>query len=213
MDHLLVRDLLECEIAPGHEASAPTFSPVMFKARSSVIDTEIDLHVYPGQAFNPEPSRWNLWFSISLQYARSKGRLRLTSRDPEALAHVDHRYFSDPADLEALCDGVEFVNHLIKTPPLAEVVEPIPSKSLQWTGRDDLRAKVRAQVGTTYNPSSTCRMGPATDPMAVVDQRGRVYGVEGLRVVDAPIFPTGPHGNIHFPVVAAAEKIAGMLKR
>jgi choline dehydrogenase len=48
--------------------------------------------------------------------------------------------------------------------------------------------------------------------MAVVDLAGRVYGVEGLRVVDASIFPTGPHGNLHFPIVAAAEKIASDIR-
>jgi choline dehydrogenase len=208
MDHPLVGGLLECEIAPGYEAAAATFSPVMIKARSSQIDREIDLHIYQGQVLNQETGRWNLWFSVSLQYARARGHLRLASRDPNQLAIVDHGYFSDPEDLEALCDGVEFVNQLIESPPLDEIVERIPGKSLQWAGRDDLRAKVRAQVGTTYHPSSTCRMGPSSDPMAVVDQAGRVHGIERLRIVDASIFPTGPHGNLHFPVVAAAEKIA-----
>ncbi len=212
-DHPLVNGLLECDVYPGYEGSGPTFSPVMIKARSSVIDSEVDLHVYQGQGFNAETGRWAFWFSISLQYARSRGRLWLTSRDPEVLASVDHAYFSEADDLEALCDGVEFVNQLARTEPLSELIEPNLERSLTWNSRDELREKVRAQVGTTYHPSGTCMMGPASDPMAVVDQEGRVYGVEGLRVADASIFPTGPHGNLHFPVVAAAEKIADAMRR
>ncbi|MEZ4532324.1 MAG: GMC oxidoreductase [Thermomicrobiales bacterium] len=71
--------------------------------------------------------------------------------------------------------------------------------------------KVRSQVGTTFHPSSSCRMGPASDPMAVVDAHAQVYGVDGLLVVDASIFPTGPRVNLHCPIVAAAEKIAAEL--
>jgi choline dehydrogenase-like flavoprotein len=67
---------------------------------------------------------------------------------------------------------------------------------------------VTARFGTTYHPSSTCRMGPATDPLAVVDHLGQVHGVPGLRVVDASIFPSGPRANLHFTVVAVAEKLA-----
>jgi choline dehydrogenase-like flavoprotein len=56
-------------------------------------------------------------------------------------------------------------------------------------------------------------MGPASDAMAVVDQAGRVHGVAGLRVADASIFPTGPRANVHFTVVAVAEKIAEDMRR
>jgi choline dehydrogenase-like flavoprotein len=55
-------------------------------------------------------------------------------------------------------------------------------------------------------------MGPATDPAAVVDHAGRVHGVAGLRVVDASIFPTGPHANLHCTVVATAEKLADAIR-
>lgn len=56
-------------------------------------------------------------------------------------------------------------------------------------------------------------MGPATDPMAVVDASGKVYGVSGIRVVDASIFPAGPRCNLHFPTVAVAEKLAEEMRR
>jgi choline dehydrogenase len=208
MDHPLVNGLMECAIAPGAAPDAVTFMPIMVKARSGQVDDEIDLHIYQGQSYDEATGQWRMWLSISLQYARSQGRLRLTSRDPGAPLEIDHAYFSDPADLAALADGVELVNRLVTTGPLAEIVQPLPENSLTWSTRDELERKVRAQVGTTFHPSSSCRMGPASDPMAVVDAHARVHGIENLLVVDASIFPSGPRGNLHFPVVAAAEKIA-----
>jgi choline dehydrogenase len=211
MDHPLVNGLMECAVAPGATPDAVTFMPLMVKARSSQVDDEIDLHIYQGQSFDESTGQWRLWLSISLQFARSQGRLRLTSRDPEAPLEIDHAYFSDPADLAALADGVELVTRLVSTGPLAEIVQPIPESTLTWSTRDELEDKVRAQVGTTFHPSSSCRMGPASDPLSVVDGHARVHGIEGLLIVDASIFPTGPRGNLHFPVVAAAEKIAAEL--
>ena len=81
-----------------------------------------------------------------------------------------------------------------------------------WDDRDDLRAWVREHVETTFHPSGTCRMGSLADPEAVVDHAGRVYGVGGLRVVDASIFPTIPRANIHCTVVAVAEKLADAIR-
>ncbi len=185
--------------------------PLIVKARSSQVDDEIDLHIYQGQSFDESSGQWRLWLSISLQHARSQGRLRLTSRDPEAPLEIDHAYFSDPVDLVALADGVELVNRLVTTGPLGEIVQPLPESTLTWSTRDELERKVRSQVGTTFHPSSTCRMGPAEDSTAVVDAHAHVHGIDGLLIVDASIFPSGPRGNLHFPVVAAAEKIAAEL--
>ena len=152
-----------------------------------------------------------MWLSVSLQHARSQGQVRLTSTDPDAPLAIDHAYFSDATDLESLAEGVELVNALVRTGALGEIVQPLPESTLTWSTPDELRSKIRSQVGTTFHPSGTCKMGPADDPMSVVDQSAHVHGVENLLVVDASIFPTGPRGNLHFPVVAGAEKIAADL--
>ena len=132
----------------------------------------------------------------------------MTSRDPAATLDIDHRHLSDPADLEACCDGVELITRLLSTEPLTGRVEPLPGLAPAWRDRDELRAWVVDHVATTYHPSSTCRMGSVDDPSTVVDHTGRVHGIAGLRVVDASIFPTGPRANLHFTTVAVAEKIA-----
>ncbi len=71
-----------------------------------------------------------------------------------------------------------------------------------------MEAYVRRSVAGTWHPSCTCRMGAADDPMAVTDAEGRVYGVEGLRVTDASLFPSLPRANTNIPVIMCAEKIA-----
>jgi choline dehydrogenase-like flavoprotein len=107
---------------------------------------------------------------------------------------------------------MELIRRLVATRPLADAIEPIPGQVPAWHGRDELRARVRDRVNTTFHPSSTCRMGPAADPEAVVDSAGRVYNVGGLRVADASVFPTIPRANIHCTVVAVAEKLADAIR-
>jgi len=77
---------------------------------------------------------------------------------------------------------------------------------------DELPAWVRANAGGYWHPTSTCKMGPASDPEAVVDHRGRVHGINSLRVVDASIFPTVPRANTNLPTIAAAEFIAASMR-
>jgi choline dehydrogenase len=147
-----------------------------------------------------------------LEQAFSRGRVRLTSAEAEAPLEIDHAHLSDERDLETMCDGVEVVNRLVATEPLESVLTPIPERTMRWQDRDELRALVLANPGTTFHPSGTCRMGPSGDPGAVVDHEGRVYGVEGLQVVDASIFPTIPRANVHCTIVAAAEKLADVMR-
>jgi choline dehydrogenase len=138
--------------------------------------------------------------------------VRLRSTDPEATPVIDHAYLADPADGEALCDGMELVARLLASQPLAAMVAPVAGQVPTWRGRDDLRAWVKHHVSTSFHPSGTCRMGPSTDPAAVVDNEGRIHGVGSLRVVDASIFPAGPRANLHCTVVAVAEKLADAIR-
>ncbi len=211
MDHPQISrqsGLTSFRIRAEHQPDRKVFIQTMIKARSSQSVSDVDLHLYPGEAFDERFNSWTLAMGVSLQYARSKGTVRLTAADPEAPLDIDHNYFSDPADLEAICDGYELMLQLTSTPPLSTMLDGpcVPGEHL--TSREALTRLLRAEVGTTYHPSSTCKMGPASDALAVVDFQGRVRGLQGLRVVDASILPFGPRANLHFTVVAVAEKIA-----
>jgi choline dehydrogenase len=200
-------------VRPQDAPAAPSIVPLLIKARSRQATEEIDLHLTYGYERDEARGRWGAFFAVSLEWARSTGQVRLSSPDSTATLAIDHGYFADPADLEALCDGAELAARLLATQPLAAVLEPVPGRVPGWRGREDLRAWVRDHVTTTFHPSSTCRMGPAADPGAVVDHAGRVHGVAGLRVADAAIFPSGPRANLHCTVVAVAEKLADAIRR
>lgn len=184
--------------------------PVMILAQSSQSPDEIDLHIYHGQRI--EEGVWSTWIDACLQFARSEGTVRLRSADPDDPLVIDHRHLSDPRDLEALCDGCEIAADIFDSAIVRRVIANEP-KVRRWRNRDELREFARGNVGTMYHPSGTCKMGPASDPMAVVDHAGRVHRVTGLRVVDASIFPTRPRANTHGPTVASAEVIAKKIKQ
>ncbi len=189
----------------------PSFIQTMIKARSRQVEDEIDLHLYPREQ-QDEHGRWLLGFGVSLQFSRSRGSVRLTSADPQAELDIDHRYFGDPIDLEALTDGVELLDRLVRTRPLADLIEGPAQTDPSAESRSGIQEIIRREVGTTFHPSSSCRMGPDSDPMAVVDAHGLVRGARRLRVVDASIFPTGPRCNLHAPTVAVAERMATLIR-
>jgi len=88
------------------------------------------------------------------------------------------------------------------------VLEQLASSFAVLTDDEKLEAFVRKAAVGVWHASCTCRMGADTDPMAVTDPAGRVRGVEGLRVVDASVFPAVPCANTNFPVLMTAEKMA-----
>ncbi len=199
-------------ITRSAEPGRRIFIQTMIKARSRQVANEIDLHIYPRELPDDESGRWVLGFGISLQYSRSRGRIRLTSRNPQDSLDIDHRYFENAMDLEALTDGVEFLDRLTSTQPLASLLDGPARSTTRNMDREAIQSVIRAEVGTTFHPSSSCRMGPESDPMSVVDQAGRVRGIDRLRVVDASIFPSGPRCNLHAPTVAVAERMSDLIR-
>lgn len=159
-----------------------------------------------------------LHLSVALQRPRSRGRVRLASTDPEVQPVIDLRYLDHPEDLRRMVDGLRMIWRLAQTPPLAEYVgRALPREGV--TPTDALLAAdaeaadfARRIVTTIFHPVGTARMGPAGDEGAVVDQHGRVYGVEGLYVADASIMPTIPRANTHLTCVVIGERVADWLR-
>jgi choline dehydrogenase len=104
-----------------------------------------------------------------------------------------------------MLEATRFLRRLAATPAFARVIERELAPGPQAQGDDDLIADIRQRAGTVFHPVSTCRMGP--DPAAnVVDARLKVHGLEGLRVVDASIFPAVTSGNTNAPAIMVGEK-------
>ena len=101
---------------------------------------------------------------------------------------------------------------LAQQPPLAEVIEErINPTDDDLTSDDALDAWLLANVGTQHHSSGTCKMGPASDPMAVVDQYLRVHGLQGLRVIDASVMPDVVRANTNATTIMIAERAADWL--
>jgi choline dehydrogenase len=145
---------------------------------------------------------------------RSKGRVRITSADPEAPPSVEHCYLtdSDRYDLDALVDGVALARDLATKEPVRSLIGAETGPYLEHLAPDQLRRQIPLSSVHDYHPASTCKMGPSSDRDAVVDHSGKVHGLDNLFIADASIMPSVTWANTNLPTLAIAEKIvAGMV--
>jgi len=142
----------------------------------------------------------------------STGVIELASADPLAHPRIRPGYLSAPQDLVVLREGVKRLREIFRQPAFDpwRGVELAPGPTVQSDA--DIEAWIRATADTVYHPTSSCRMGGNTDPMAVLDNQCRVRGVAGLRVVDASSLPRVTSGNTAAPVYMLAERIADVLR-
>lgn len=123
---------------------------------------------------------------------QSRGTVRLSSPDPFSKPLIDHNYLGSPLDLAVLAEGVKFGHEIVTlgSGTKEHVRGMWPEGRKVPTSDEEWKTYVRDQVGTTYHPSCTCRMGPEGDERAVVDPRLRVRGVKNLRVAGDYLFLT-----------------------
>jgi len=140
--------------------------------------------------------------------SKSRGWVRLNSSVPDAKPQIRFNYMSHPDDWTEMRACVRLTREIFAQAPFdpyrGEELQP----GAQVTSDADIDAFIRDKVETAYHPSCSCKMGRADDPMAVVDPKTRVIGVEGLRVVDASIMPSITTGNLNAPTLMIAEKAA-----
>ncbi|XP_035775482.1 glucose dehydrogenase [FAD, quinone]-like [Anopheles albimanus] len=154
-----------------------------------------------------------------LSRPHSTGWLELASRNPRDHIRIYPNYFSDRRDLMTLIEGLKFAETLANTTAMRRINATLvdysrsPCRRSRFTAEDDFYiCLVRHYTQTIYHPCSTAKMGPDSDPMAVVDRHLRVRGIGGLRVVDASVFPLITTGNTNVPTIAVAEKAADIVK-
>jgi choline dehydrogenase len=111
-----------------------------------------------------------------------------------------------------MLDGARKMHEILASEALSPGREQL-LYPIDYLNDTELMADIRSRADTQYHPVGTCKMGPSTDPMAVVDNQCRVYGVSGLRVVDASIMPTLVSGNTNAPTIMIAEKIVHDMKQ
>jgi len=140
--------------------------------------------------------------------SRSRGWVRLKSAAVEDSPRILFNYMSHPEDWEEMRACVRLTRELFAQPAFDRYRgrELQPGAGVQSDAQID--AFIRQHVETAYHPCCSCRIGSATDPLAVVDPQGRVIGVDGLRVVDSSIMPSITTGNLNAPTIMLAEKLA-----
>jgi choline dehydrogenase len=140
----------------------------------------------------------------------SRGTVRLRAADHQAHPAIRPNYLSALADRHVAADAIRLTRHICAAGAMQRFMPEEFLPGAEYQSDEDL-ARAAGKIGTTiFHPVGTCKMG--SDSLAVVDERLRVSGLEGLRVVDASIMPTITSGNTNAPTIMIAEKGAAMIR-
>ncbi|MEU1434333.1 GMC family oxidoreductase N-terminal domain-containing protein [Streptomyces sp. NPDC005786] len=144
---------------------------------------------------------------------RSRGRLYLTSPDPEVKPALDFRYFTDAEDYDGrtLVDGIRIAREIAAREPLAGWLKREVCPGPEVTSDEDLSEYARKVAHTVYHPAGTCRIGAPDDARAVVSPDLRIRGLDAIRIADASVFPAMPAVNPMIGVLMVGEKCADLL--
>jgi choline dehydrogenase len=147
-----------------------------------------------------------------LYLAKAAGELRLQSSDPGQQPFLDYRMLSDAFDIKRMKEQVNICLKLADHSDFAPIIqERIYPTDAELATDDALEDWMLRTVTTGHHISCTCKMGPASDAMAVVDQFGKVHGMEGLRVADCSIMPDCIRANTNVPTMMIGERVADFL--
>jgi choline dehydrogenase len=142
----------------------------------------------------------------------SRGHVRVASGDSYAPPKISPMYLSTAEDRKVAADALTLTRRIVAAPALQQYAPEEYKPGIHYRTEEEL-AEAAGAIGTTiFHPVGTCRMGPATDPDAVVDSQLRVIGVRGLRVVDASVMPFITSGNTNSPTIMIAEKASEMIR-
>jgi choline dehydrogenase len=147
-------------------------------------------------------------FVLEVSNCESQGVVQAVSGDPRAEPHIDHRYFSNPRDLDRMMGGAKVAFEVAKVMAESMKCELLLPDAETASDDEALRLHLLDFHATDYHPSGTLRMGPDGDEMAVVDERCSLRGIENLYVADASVMPTIPRANINLPTMMIGERVA-----
>lgn len=186
---------------------------VFARSRPGLEEPDVQVHFMPLSAERPGQGLHafsGITASVCQLRPESRGALAITSPDPAAAPSIVANYLAVEMDREVLLAGMRLLRKFASQPEFARHVkrEFMPGPDVETD--KDLLAYAKEKGTTIFHPCGTCKMG--RDAMAVVDDRLRVHGVAGLRVVDASIMPTMTSGNTNAPTIMIAEKAADMIR-
>ncbi|MGQ0751339.1 MAG: GMC family oxidoreductase [Betaproteobacteria bacterium] len=178
---------------------------------SKTPDIQFHLATLSADMAGGKPHPWSgCTFSVCQLRPESRGTVRIKSRDPLEPPAMRPNYLSREGDCRCAVEAIRFARRLAAAPALKEYLSEEYRPGPGAASEAALLEFARNHGATIFHPSGTCKMG--SDPMAVVDERLRVHGLNGLRVVDCSIMPTLVSGNTHAPAVMIAEKASDMMR-
>lgn len=173
---------------------------------------DLQIHLAPATVVRGGQTRIpGYGFTVNSTYLRprSRGTVRLRTADADAQPLIDPNYLADIDDRQKAIQSVRIIREILAQPAMQQFIanERLPGTNLRTD--EDILAYVRQFACCDYHPVGTCKMG--SDPLSVVDDRLRLHGLDGLRVVDSSIMPVLPSGNTNAPTIMIGEKGADII--
>ncbi|ETX28071.1 GMC family oxidoreductase [Roseivivax isoporae] len=191
--------LFRSDPAQPHPDQQIYFNPVSYSTTPSGTRNVVNPDPFPGFIIGYQPTR-----------PTSRGRIDIASADPDDAPRIRSNALSTEEDRAAVIAGGRLCRRIMQTPALQGLVDRALEPDLRTLDGEAILEDFRARCGTVFHPVGTCRMG-ADQGASVVDPRLRLHGFEGLRVVDASVFPNITSGNTNAPTMMVAHRAADLI--
>jgi choline dehydrogenase len=187
----------------------PAVGALLWTASDGARGEELDVHIAVTHLMPVEysPTGGSIALSVAVVKPDSRGTVTLRSRDPREQPEIDCNFLAEDRDALRMLEGVKLARRIGRNPALAQFLELeiLPGDAV---GDDQLADAIASNLASYGHPVATAPMGGPGDPWSVVDSRGAVKGVDGLRVIDASIMPVVPSVAINPTTIMIAERIA-----
>lgn len=189
-------------------------SCAFIRSRVGLKSPDIQYHFLPAaMRYDGTPSIKGHGFQVHVgpNKPKSRGRVQITSPDPADAPSILFNYLGHADDIAAWRQCIRLTREIIAQPAMDAFRGDEIQPGLEVNTDEEIDRWVRENIESAYHPCGTCRMGPKDAETSVVDTSCKLIGIDGLRVVDASVFPTVPYGNINAPTIMVAEKAADLI--
>ncbi|GGH12204.1 dehydrogenase [Sphingobacterium alkalisoli] len=192
------------------ESKSPPIAAKLWTSTSKAKEGELDLHITATHLFPDEysPTQMGFVLGVAVTTPTSKGKVWIETKDPNSNPKVDLNFLNDKGDTERMIEGAKIARQIAATAPFSDFIHSEIAPGISVQTDEELEVAIKQSIASYAHPTSSAPMGSLNSKEAVVDLEGKVHHVEGLRVVDASIFPDIISAATNITVIAVAEKIA-----